>query len=91
MTRQSRSVDRERIPKVSRFGSGCERRVTSLDRNVIVDSTDITVEVVDGVVSPSGEARDLFTDQAVYDTAIETCGVVDVVNEVNIASVETRA
>jgi len=56
----------------------------ALERNVFVDTTDVTIFVANGVVTLSGQVYDYQAYRSVYDTAARTVGVVDVVNNLGI-------
>jgi osmotically-inducible protein OsmY len=60
--------------------------VAALERSALVDPAKVTVKVQDGIVTMSGWASNWAARENAYRVAINTSGVVDVVNNVAISN-----
>lgn len=58
--------------------------IAALDRNIMVDTNDIDVEVEEGVVTLSGTVASGYIRDLVFDAAVYTSGVVDVIDSLVI-------
>jgi osmotically-inducible protein OsmY len=59
--------------------------MAAIDRDILVDPEDVTVEVTDGIVSLSGTVAGWTSRSAAEADAARTSGVIDVYNDLKIA------
>jgi len=59
--------------------------IATLERSALVDPAEVTVEVKDGVVTLSGSVSDWAARDNAYRAAVNTAGVVDVINNLRIS------